>query len=317
MVRFRPRYGLLIVAAALVEAAGGRGVLAQETTPACRIPRVDVCSFSRATPVPVPDLASAAPAWSARRSSTDPPGLRPPDRTVRPAVAFAASLALPGGGQWLQGQSRGYLYLGLEAVAWAAFAASRHHGGVLRNRYQDLAWSAARNQEAARVDPDWAYFEALSHFHSSGAWDTNPSLPGIQPETDSTTFNGSVWALARELYFPSGGTVDPGSAAYGRALDYYRAHGYPPDLTWNWSRNPPAEKQYRDLIVRSDNAFRHATIVLALVVTNHVLSAVDGFVSARFASHGNSALSRFRVDATAPAPGDPRWSLGVRLGGTP
>jgi hypothetical protein len=64
------------------------------------------------------------------------------------AVNALLSLTLPGAAQLRTGRSRGWVFVALEAVAWAAWAERRHRAGQLRTRYRDLAWEKARHPGA-------------------------------------------------------------------------------------------------------------------------------------------------------------------------
>lgn len=218
--------------------------------------------------------------------------------------AFLASLVVPGSGQWLRGQTRGYAYFALEAIGWAAFLHRRWEGDRFRTRYRDLAWTSARSRaEGPRIDGDFRYYEALSRFPASGAWDADPARSGLQPETDPRTYNGSVWSLAREMFLVP--EEEPDSVARARALDFYREHGYPSEMGWDWSGRPGALDRYRSLIRGSDAAFREATLVLGVIVANHLVSAVDGFLSARLSA--SAASSDLRIH------GSPMPRVGLRL----
>lgn len=199
--------------------------------------------------------------------------------------AFLASLILPGAGQWLRGEARGYVYLALEAAGWAAYLHRRSEGRRLRGDYRDFAWRTARSGSAGpRVDGDFGYYEALAQYPASGAWDAEPDRPGLQPETDPSTYNGSIWALARDLYLSGEG--EPGTEGRSRALEFYRTRGYPPEMAWDWSGDSGSLNRFRDLIDESDGAFRDATLLLGVVAANHLVSAVDGFVTGRSSSEG-------------------------------
>lgn len=245
--------------------------------------------------------------WPAASHETAEPAAAPADGAGR---TFVASLIVPGSGQWLRGQSRSYAYLAVEAIGWGVFLHRRFEGDRLRERYRDLAWNAARSHRGGpRVDGDFDYYEVLGRFESSGVWDADPTRPGLQPETDPDTYNGSIWSLARDLYLA--GAEDPDSAAWERAIEFYRERGFPPEMEWDWSRNPAAHRQYRGLIDRSDGAFRDATLVLGVIVANHLLSAVDGYLSARLSS---SAAPAFVPGPEGPsASGDPLLRLQVSV----
>lgn len=276
---------------------------------------VTLVAWTAALPsIPVPAVAQApaeaSPAGPVQTGFGAEPGRlggEPLPRADATAAveAFGASLLLPGGGQWLQGQRRSYAYLAVEALGWALFLHGRHRGAGLRDRYRELAWRVARDGRGTGPDvPGFEYYEALARYGASGAWDRDPGRPGLQPELDPGTYNGRIWALARELH--PGETEDEEGS---KALEYYREHAYTPDLWWDWSRNPEAADRYRRLIDDSDGAFRRATAVLGVIAANHVLSAVDGFLSVRLAAEpeprGRSAL--------APISRDGRWRVEVHV----
>jgi len=159
-----------------------------------------------------------------------------------------------------------------------------------------------------RVDGDFPYYEALSNFLRSGAFDTDAGSPGVQPEADPSTFNGRIWALARGLFFPPGGEPDPGSEAFRKALAYYEERAVRDGFEWSWVGAESELERYRTLIRRSDDRSGDARLLLGLVIGNHVVSAFDAFLSARTGA---------RVGAFAvPEPGRPgrvRVRVGMRL----
>ena len=200
-----------------------------------------------------------------------------------PGVATIASLVLPGTGQLLLGQRRWPLYAGLDLAAWLVYLDRGRTGRELRREYRELAWTVARvGSPEPRRDGDWEYYERLVSWPRSGAWDTDSERAGVQPETDPSSFNGSVWALARDLYLADGGgEEDP---AYARALEFYRKRASPPDFLWDWTGDEADLRRYAELIDWSDEALRLATIVVGAVVANHLFSAVDAFVSSRLSA---------------------------------
>lgn len=218
-------------------------------------------------------LALATVALPARSQTLSGPGLSP-------ASAAARSLVLPGWGQWAQGQRRGVAYAAAEAVAWALWTDRRGRGADLRREYRDLAWRTARIPDGERRDGVWAYYEAMSRWASSGAWDRDASRSGLQPEEDLSTYNGSIWALAKGIHF-GGGSPAPGEPSYEAALAWYRARAYSDGFLWDWGGREGELAAYRRLIRNSDDRFREATTALGAVLANHLLSAADAFVSAR------------------------------------
>lgn len=233
---------------------------------------------------------------------------------VGPGRAFLYSAVLPGAGQRLLGQPRWAAYAAIEVWGWIRFLSLRRDGGDLRDRYRDLAWLVARRiSQGPRRDGDFEYYEAMTHFTASGAYDRDPLRPGIQPEADSTTFNGSIWKLARDIFFSpdSAEAPDEGSPEYQRALEYYQSRGYTSEFAWSWGDNELQRAAFEDLIEESDTNLRRSTTMIGVLLANRFLSAVDGLVSARLRRMGRS-----RAEFSArTVPLDPygRWALEVEI----
>jgi len=248
-------------------------------------------------------LCAASPSAVAAQIGTQ---ATPPPR---PADVAARSLVVPGWGQTTLGQRRALAYVAAEALLWAFWAERRGKGRDLRDAYRDLAWGTARQPAAlSRLDGPWAYYEALSNWTRSGAFDRDAALAGIQPEEDPATFNGSVWALARGIHF-AGGTPSPGEPAYEAAVDWYRERAYGEAFLWDWTGQDDALHEYRGLIRRSDDRFRQATAALGAVLANHALSGADAFLSARL-------RGATRVRLAIPQPGE-RPDVWVVISWTP
>lgn len=251
-------------------------------------------------------VPAALPAGLLRSRATEaPPGVRQDGPGPEQALLFSA--VLPGAGQYLRDQRRWMLYAAAELVGWFLVIDRRREAGRLRDDYRDLAWMVARDgvTEGPRGDGDFDYYEDLSHWERSGAWDRDPQAPGVQPEADSGTFNGSVWELARGLYFPpEGPEPEPGDPTWERAVEYYRERAYGPGFLWDWSGQPASWARFGETIERSDDRFRQATLLTGAVVANHLLSAVDAFVSARLSeAAGQSARLTTRLGARPGRPG--------------
>lgn len=225
---------------------------------------------------------AAAQEWSAGVQT--PSSRHEEDRTLNPARPLLYSALLPGAGQYVLQQRRGFAYLALEVVGWWFWLDRRDRGLELRRGYRDLAWRDARIPGGEeRRDGDFNYYEALGHWSRSGAWDADPATSALEPESDPATYNGSMWLLARQIYFPGGpgAEPDPSDPAWDRALDYYRERAYGPAFLWDWTRHPGSREQYVEMIHASDERLRQATIALGTLVANHLISAADAFVSAR------------------------------------
>ena len=227
-----------------------------------------------------------------------------------PAAAFAASLLVPGSGQAAIGLRRWLVYGVAEVALVAGYLDRRAAARSFRRNYRDVAWEAARVHEpgAVRRDGSWGYYEAMSQHLTSGAFDRDPSLAGIQPETDPGTYNGQVWELAAGMYLP-GGSGEPGSPAWERAVDYYRERAAGPGFLWSWDGSLPELERFRHWIGRSDEAARWTTRVGGLVLANHIVSAIDALLAAQLAS--DRALD---LDAGfSGPPAAPRWDFTFRI----
>lgn len=215
--------------------------------------------------------------------------------------AFLSSLVLPGLAQRRMGQGRWIAYAGLEVLSTVLYLRSRREATRARTAYRDFAWEAARAglSDGPRRDGDFDYYETLSQWPGSGAWDANAALPGLQPETDPSTYNGSVWALATAIF-----GVDPAapenSPGHARALEYYRTRGYGSPFLWAWSGGPADRERFGRLIRQSDEWFRDARRALWIVGVNHLLSAVDGLVVVRLRSRPGTERMEVAVSAWTP-----------------
>ena len=206
-------------------------------------------------------------------------------RPIGQGEAFLSSLLLPGLSQYRQGNRRWIAYAGIEVVFVALYLDARADTRDLRTAYRDFAWTRARLGISVqpRRDGDFEYYERLSQWSASGAWDADPLRDGLQPESDPATYNGSVWALAGEIYNLDASNPER-SAGYARALDYYRERGYGPPLLWEWHAEGGDQDEFRARITDSDRRARDARRALWIVTANHLLSAIDGFITARLAA---------------------------------
>ena len=249
-------------------------------------------------PGPVwPASQRTVPTWGPQESPSLSPGL-----------ATGASLILPGTGQLLLGKSRWVLFAGLELLGWLVHLDHRRDGHRLRTEYVDMAWMVARTGDVQPgVGGDFEYYERLASWTRSGSWDADPVRAGVQPEEDADTFNGAAWALARDIFLPAG--EGEGHPSFDKALEFYEGRAYPPELLWDWTGKEASLNEYRGLIKSSDESLRTASVVLGAVVANHLLSAVDAFVSSHSpAGTSLSARAGLRQHAQGPVL---EWTLEV------
>ena len=251
-------------------------------------------------------LALAAPrAASAQRVQTypiEPPRvvLPTPEQGPSAGSVFLASAVVPGAGQYRLGAGRWIAYVGVETWAWINWVDARNDAADLERAYRDLAWSVARRiSTGERDDREFEYYEAMSHFPASGSYDADPATPGLQPEENAATFNGDLWKLAREIFFPAGGdSIPPTEEERALALAYYEQKAIGPQYAWSWGSNQLELQHFRSLIRRSDAAARTGTTLLGVILVNHVVSAVDALIAVRLRDpEGKPGSLRLRGDA--------------------
>ena len=237
-------------------------------------------------------VAAVVPHGTAAQQAA--PQLEPPGRVfLRPL----ASLLLPGSGQLMAHQDRGAVYLAAEAYLLSRFFQLDHEAITEANQFQNLAFDVARQPFGpTRRDTIFEYYEQMERFIESGVYDAGPG-PAFVPERDSSTYNGSVWLLARRTFWADPNVPpDPTSPQYLRALQFYQARAIGPNFLYSWRNHSLEHEVFKDFIRRSDNAFRNAQTQVGLLLANHVLSAVDALISARMsAASGRGASIRTTV----------------------
>ncbi len=207
----------------------------------------------------------------------------------RPSCSRRLSREL-GNGSWAR--DRWPAYMAVELWAWIQFLDWRREGHRLQTQYKDLAWLVARRiSTGPRTDAGWEYYEALTHFQSSGAYDSDPlSLrrpAGRRPHDLQWIDLGS-----RPGTLPSGKPREPRPR---RARIRTRRHPtttwpepMPPGLAWDWGTSTLHQEEYTGLIRDSDEALRSSTGMIGVILANHLLSAVDALVSGRLGIAGKA-----------------------------
>ena len=212
--------------------------------------------------------------------------------TARTASVFVrplASLLVPGSGQLLARQDRGAVYLAAEIYLLSRYVQLDHEATQQARRFRDLAFDVARRSfQPTQRDTVFEYFEHMERFVESGAYDADGPGGAFVPEPDASTYNGSVWLLARRTYWTDPNVApDPTSWQYGAALEFYRDRAVSPNYQWSWREHSLEHQVFRDYMRRSDNAFRRAQSQIGLVLANHLVSAVDALISARLSAVAN------------------------------
>ena len=192
-----------------------------------------------------------------------------------------ASLIVPGSGQLLSGRARGLVSLAVEVWLVARVVGLDRRGDQEARAYRDLAYGIARRSfSSVRQDGPFEYYETMEKWVESGAYDLDPG-PDFQPESDTSTFNGSVWALARRTFFSNPDSIPVGSPAHTAALAFYGERAVRSEFRWSWANARLEQDVFRAIIRSSDNAYRQKTNFLGMLVLNHLASGIDAFLSAR------------------------------------
>ncbi len=219
------------------------------------------------------------------------------------ATVTLASAILPGAGQALLRSVRAFIYVGIEALGWVRYSRQQNDGDRFRTRYRDLSRTVARAAfNPAGPDGDWDYYERMEKFSASGAYDRVPG-GDLDPESDPSTYNGSIWLLARQTYWRDPNTPPASSSnEFQSALGFYTKRAVPSDLQWSWVGAAEGFQQYRRSVAASNTAFKRAEQTAELIIANHILSAVDAYVSVRMRLSNNVGGGR-TLGFTTHAPG--------------
>jgi hypothetical protein len=250
----------------------------------------------------VADIGALAPPcprfepWRPERTSQDSPPAEP-----APLWAIAASALLPGAGQFMLGVDRFVPYLAVETYSWIQYTTHSRDARAARAAYRELASRIARSRFAlVRPVGSFEYYERMEHFLESGRFDL---VAGgvLDPETDSTTYNGSVWLLARRTFWPDVNVMpDTSSREWKAAIDLYVRRAYDQPFRWSWRNAQLEYDEFRRLIRRSNDAHRKAFQDLGVVLANHVLSTVDAYITVRLRHQSSSRYSAWQVMASLP-----------------
>ena len=235
----------------------------------------------------------------ARMSCDQPPRMLAQEAVSGSAWAIAASALLPGIGQAILANNRALPYLAVEAFAWTSYLSHSLEYRRHRNGYRGLASRVARAPfSSLRPNGSFEYYEHMTHYLEAGRFDVVAG-GGIDPETDSATFNGAVWQLARRTYWSNPAVApDTSSAEWQRAVAFYRARAYDQLYRWSWTNAPQEYAAFLALIGESNDANRRAMTDLGVVIANHVLSTVDAYITIRVTR--DARRQAFGLEASLP-----------------
>ncbi len=180
-------------------------------------------------------------------------------------------------------------YMAGELWAWTQYLDRRREGRRLQKAYRDLAWFVARRVSSGRrVDGELEYYEAMTQYQASGAFE---SSPGTRESNQKTTPRPSMdrsGLLAREIYslddpdIPEGGI---GSVRQGASV--LPGKGHTPVLRLELEQQYPPTGGIR----RPDpgvTRISRGTTMVGVILANHLLSAVDALVSGRLGIAGET-----------------------------
>lgn len=192
------------------------------------------------------------------------------------------------------GQQRALPYLAVEAFLLMRYAQHSRDSRREGDRYRTLAARVARAPFGAVHPPGtFEYYETMEEFVESGAFDATPG-GDIDPEPDSTTFNGQMWLLARRTFWRDVNVPPPRDSPEWRlAQNFYVNRAVQGSFRWSWRDAQLEYDEFRRTIRRSNEAYRDALADLGAVIANHVLSSMDALVSVRLRTRSEG--SRFTV----------------------
>ena len=212
-----------------------------------------------------------------------------------------ASALVPGLGQARLHKDRFVAFMAAEAFLILQYSKATSDARENATNFREIAREVARRRFPG-THPDtaaWKYYETMEKYLESGAY----SLPGngsTIPETDASTYNGAQWVQARQLF---GVPLDDPDARlhpnYARALARYEANAVQPAYGWSWRNAQLEQDLYKRTIASSNAAYRRATGDLIALIANHVISAVDAFVTVRLVQARNGDM---RMSASIPVP---------------
>jgi hypothetical protein len=245
------------------------------------------------------------------------------DRSKRaPWWTPVSSLLVPGSGQFALGQQRSVAYLVAEAYLVVQAYTARRDFRRDRDEYRSLAADVARRPYGgAQPIGNWDYYELMEKFLESGVYSKSAS-GSVVPESDTSTYNGARWQLARENHWANP-NVTPAvtSPEYQRALAEYSARAIRDEYRWSWRDAQLQQGLYRETITQANRRSQRALNLAGLVGMNHLASMIDAYVSVRVRRFGGVGVAGVRVDgieSTVQSLGDPadgrrQWRTALRL----
>ncbi|MEA1996286.1 MAG: hypothetical protein U9N45_01540 [Gemmatimonadota bacterium] len=217
-------------------------------------------------------------------------------RELKPALKVILGFLVPGLTQYLDGHWRSYGYFAIEGASIAGLVYVNSKGSSNKDRYINMARAARDNfaYPGLRNNPDEVpdpslpgygeYYEDLLKWPSSGDFDNDPSVAGVQPETDQTTYNGHQWKIAQinNYTHSSGGMPTPANEVeVERAIQSYQQAVYPLEYNWDWTGMDRDNEEYHRLFDKSEDGFRRRSTFATILIANHLVSGMDALVMSK------------------------------------
>lgn len=195
------------------------------------------------------------------------------------AKVFLLSLAVPGSGQMVRGEKRGYLYLAVELAFWGSFFVLDNQGLDERDEYEAFA------------DDSWDY-SAYADWYEENCMDCEDCAEDYdcRPLAEHGT----------QEYYEDIGKY----AAYWR---WWNIDGDEGEVAWDeYSRDDLATRDlYWDMRADSNTHLRQARYFMTAAFLNHLVSAADAFLSSRRDEHrGESSHADLRIEFDVPDTGE-------------
>lgn len=211
-------------------------------------------------------------------------------------TAPVASALVPGLGQAQLHKDRFIAFMSAEAFLLVQLIKNNKEWRASATSYRRLARDVARHAfTGAAADTIFQYYEAMGKFVESGEF-TSVSNGPIVPETDTLTYNGNQWLLARKRF---GVPLDDPAAStnYAQALSFYQDRAISLYYGWSWRHAQLEQDLFKREIARSNDAYARAQRNISALIANHLLSAIDAFATVRLIQAANG---RMRISATIP-----------------
>jgi hypothetical protein len=256
--------------------------------------------------------AAAQQATAPEFAGRSPPSLLEPslhplaarDGPRASAWSIAASALIPGAGQAMLGVERFVPYAAFETYSWTQYAAHSRASVRERSGYRSLAARVARSAFTIVLPVGgWEYYERMEHFLESGVYEV---VAGgvLDPEPDTTTYNGSVWLLARRTYWTDVNSApDTSAREWKLAASFYKRRAYDQTYRWSWRNAQLEYDEFRRLIRRSNDSKRKSLQDLGAVIADHLLSTVDAYITVRVRRRPSPEPGGWQISGSLPLGG--------------